>query len=565
MINLAKKLEQIDGKGYKAYKQIQGSYKFPDFELLIDYVQGDPFASPSKIRILIARSKTAFLQKWTNSRQRKIRCEDMIVREVFQAISNLKNNVRGSGKSGLIMIDKPGQKVLERTAVQIGENDITVCLSIGLPAKGRTILGKEAKKIFFQLLPEILRHSVFSVKGKDIEGAIQLCDQQMAIRSYMKERGIIAFIANNSILPRASGVSDQPLKGAVPFQSPKEMEVSIPVPHRQEPLKGMAIYKGITLIVGGGYHGKSTLLKALEHGVYDHIEGDGREFVLTDRSACKIRAEDGRSIKKVDISAFINNLPFQKSTKSFSTENASGSTSQAANIMEMLEAGAKTLLIDEDTSATNFMIRDARMQALIHKEHEPITPFIDKVLQLKHDFDVSTILVMGGSGDYFSVADRVIKMDHYKPYDVTHEAKQIACQIKTGRKHEGGEKFGEWKLRIPESGSLNSRKGKKSKIACRLSEIQYGLEKIDLSYVEQLVDESQTRMIGEILSYIERTNLFDRRLTVSQLLDFVENKINQDGLQSFSVHYGHQGELAYVRRFELAAALNRIRALKIRE
>lgn len=565
MINLAKKLEQIDGKGYKAYKQIQGSYKFPDFELLIDYVQGDPFASPSKIRILIARSKTAFLQKWTNSRQRKIRCEDMIVREVFQAISNLKNNVRGSGKSGLIMIDKPGQKVLERTAVQIGENDITVCLSIGLPAQGRTILGKEAKKIFFQLLPEILRHSVFSVKGKDIEGAIQLCDQQMAIRSYMKERGIIAFIANNSILPRASGVSDQPLKGAVPFQSPKEMEVSIPVPHRQEPLKGMAIYKGITLIVGGGYHGKSTLLKALEHGVYDHIEGDGREFVLTDRSACKIRAEDGRSIKKVDISAFINNLPFQKSTKSFSTENASGSTSQAANIMEMLEAGAKTLLIDEDTSATNFMIRDARMQALIHKEHEPITPFIDKVLQLKHDFDVSTILVMGGSGDYFSVADRVIKMDHYKPYDVTHEAKQIACQIKTGRKHEGGEKFGEWKLRIPESGSLNSRKGKKSKIACRLSEIQYGLEKIDLSYVEQLVDESQTRMIGEILSYIERTNLFDRRLTVSQLLDFVENKINQDGLQSFSAHHGHQGELAYVRRFELAAALNRIRALKIRE
>ncbi len=565
MINLAKKLEQIDGKGYKAYKQIQGSYKFPDFELLIDYVQGDPFASPSKIRILIARSKTAFLQKWTNSRQRKIRCEDMIVREVFQAISNLKNNVRGSGKSGLIMIDKPGQKVLERTAVQIGENDITVCLSIGLPAQGRTILGKEAKKIFFQLLPEILRHSVFSVKGKDIEGAIQLCDQQMAIRSYMKERGIIAFIANNSILPRASGVSDQPLKGAVPFQSPKEMEVSIPVPHRQEPLKGMAIYKGITLIVGGGYHGKSTLLKALEHGVYDHIEGDGREFVLTDRSACKIRAEDGRSIKKVDISAFINNLPFQKSTKSFSTENASGSTSQAANIVEMLEAGAKTLLIDEDTSATNFMIRDARMQALIHKEHEPITPFIDKVLQLKQDFDVSTILVMGGSGDYFSVADRVIKMDHYKPYDVTHEAKQIACQIKTGRKHEGGEKFGEWKLRIPESGSLNSRKGKKSKIACRLSEIQYGLEKIDLSYVEQLVDESQTRMIGEILSYIERTNLFDRRLTVSQLLDFVENKINQDGLQSFSAHHSHQGELAYVRRFELAAALNRIRALKIWE
>ena len=101
----------------------------------------------------------------------------------------------------------------------------------------------------------------------------------------------------------------------------------------------MGIRKGITLIVGGGYHGKSTLLKALEAGVYNHIAGDGREFVITDDTAFKLRAEDGRSITGVDISPFIKNLPNKKDTVHFSTEDASGSTSQAANLMEALESG----------------------------------------------------------------------------------------------------------------------------------------------------------------------------------------------------------------------------------
>jgi len=566
MQKLKELLKQINHKGYKAYKEIQGKYYFPNFTLHIDYVQGDPFASPSKIRVVIPREKTAFEAPFTNVKHRKIRCEDLVARTVHNSIVNLNERIKGSGKSGVIFIDAPNQKILERTAVQIASSTITICMSVGLPAQGRKILGHEAEKLFFKFIPYIINNSIYAIQTNEIKEAVQLSDQQDTIRQYMKENGYISFIANGSILPRESGISDKPLKErAIPFKSPSELEVSIKIPHRDETIKGMAIKKGITLIVGGGYHGKSTLLNAIEHGVYDHIKGDGREFVLTDPSACKIRAEDGRSVTNVDISPFIENLPHGKDTKRFSTENASGSTSQATNIIEALEAGAKTLLIDEDTSATNFMIRDARMQELIAKDHEPITPFIDKIRLLKKDYDVSTILVMGGSGDYFDVADYVIKMEQYLPYDVSEEAKKIAGKIQVNRKNEGGSTFGEIYERIPLSKSLNSKKGNKHKVSPKGRHlIQYGKTDILLHHIEQIVDDSQTRMIADILYYLERNNLLSKNMTIHELLDWIEEKMEVEGLHSFSFMKGHPGELARPRRFELASAINRMRTLVIK-
>ena len=174
------------------------------------------------------------------------------------------------------------------------------------------------------------------------------------------------------------------MKNGIHFVSPSSMEVTLNLPNHG-PLKGMGIPKGITLIVGGGYHGKSTLLEALELGVYNHIAGDGREYVITESDAVKIRAEDGRSIKSADISLFINDLPNGKDTCCFYTEDASGSTSQAANVMEAIETGSRLLLIDEDTSATNFMIRDELMQRVVKRSQEPITPFIERVQWLAQE------------------------------------------------------------------------------------------------------------------------------------------------------------------------------------
>ncbi|MBN8209340.1 ABC-ATPase domain-containing protein [Bacillus sp. NTK071] len=565
MKELKSKLDKIDGKGYKAYKDIRGSYSFADYTLSIDYVQGDPFASPSRIRIIIPRHKTIIDPECDLTTVRRIRSEDEIARKVAFAIQKQKRRAKGTGKSGLISIDEPGQKVIERSAVTITEDKVTICLSIGLPAQGRRVLGKQAQQMLFHQLQETVSNSVFSLNKEEVTKALYLADQQHAIREHLVDNGYVSFIANGAVLPRESGISDRPMTNrAVAFQSPNQMEVELTLPHREKPIKGLAIKEGITLIVGGGYHGKSTLLRAMEHGVYDHIAGDGREYVISNEHAMKIRSEDGRKVTGVDISPFIQNLPYGKDTSSFTSENASGSTSQAANIVEAIESGSKTLFIDEDTSATNFMIRDFRMQQLVAKEKEPITPFIDRVKQLLTDYGISTVLVMGGSGDYFDVADNVILMENYLPYDVTDEAKKISHENSYTRNQEGGERFGEMRRRIPAGASLNSQKGKKSKVSAKgLHHILYGNTDLLLHQVEQLVDPSQTRLAADVLHYLERNNLLGEH-TIPELLDLIEDRMNKEGIGAFSLFQNqHPGDVARIRRSDMAAVLNRLRTLRI--
>ena len=328
-------------------------------------------------------------------------------------------------------------------------------------------------------------------------------------------------------------------------------------------MAGMGLRKGVTLIVGGGYHGKSTLLRALELGVYNHIPGDGREFVITNPRTMKIRAEDGRRIEKVDISPFISNLPFDQDTRAFSTDDASGSTSQAANIIEALEVGTQVLLIDEDTSATNFMIRDQRMQELVKKDKEPITPFIDKVHQLYEDLGVSTILAIGGSGDYFDVADFVICMMEYKPFDLTSEAHAIAKKYKTGRSPEGGQSFGRIIERIPLAESFNPSKGRREvRISSKgLQSIVFGAYTIDLGSVEQLVSVSQTRAIGAAI--YRATKYMDEKKTLREIVDKVLEDIGKNGLETLDNR--PVGDYAEFRGLELACAINRLRTLLVRK
>lgn len=561
---LQQKLKQVDGKSYKAYKSIQGQYYFSNFNLHIDYVQGDPFAAPSKIRLVIPKKYQTIDSEWLKTDRRQTYIEDHMARRVQRAVFKENTLVKGSGKSGMVAIDGPDQAILKRSAVQLTDEAVTICMSVGLPANGRRINGKEADKLFFKALPSILQHSIFDLKQNDLTNSLQLADQHDAIRQKMKEEGWIAFIANGSVLPRKSGISTKPLEGAVPFRSPNENEVSFNIPHRDEPITGMAIRKGITLIVGGGFHGKSTLLEALEQGVYEHIAGDGREYVLTNPHSVKVRAEDGRSISKVNISPFINDLPNGSETSTFTTENASGSTSQAANVMEALEAGASTLLIDEDTSATNFMIRDERMQQLVAKDKEPITPFVQKVKQLRDELDVSTVLVMGGSGDYFDIADNVIMMDRYVPVNVTDHARQIAEQHPV-KWPNASRSFGTWTDRTVITQSIKSKLGKKAKVQAKgRHTVMVGRDAIDLSLVEQIVDDSQTRMIANMLKYMAMHAPFKENLTLTEWLDHFEKEINRKGL-SFTQkdQEQHPGDLAMPRRFEVASAINRLRQIKI--
>lgn len=560
---LRKNLLQLDGYGYKAYKDIKGSYQFPDFILTVEHVQGDPFAAPSKLITKVPQSVAQFPSNLYQSKSREVALRDYLARQ-FDRVAQELSYYRGTGKSGLISIVRIGQEVLERTAVFINDQEVEVRFLVGLPARGRTILGRQAGRMLCEDVPAIINNTLkyTSLNSQEIQTHIETVEDADYIRQKLEQKGLVAFVANGSILPRRSGVDFRPLEeDVIAFVSPLSLEVEFNCPN-QGIIKGMGIPKGITLIVGGGYHGKSTLLRAIELGVYNHIPRDGREFVVSDSNAVKIRAEDGRSIVGVNITPFINQLPQGKKTTNFSTTNASGSTSQAANIIEALEAGAKVLLVDEDTAATNFMIRDRRMQRLISKDKEPITPFIDKVKQLYADYGVSTILVMGGSGDYFDVADRIIAMENFQPFDVTEQAFAIAKEYINDRILEGGKGFGQITSRIPLKESIDPSRGRRAvKFKVRdMDEVAFGTEDIDLTAVEQIVDSGQLRAIASAIVYAKE-NYIDKNRTIREILDQVMTDIQEKGLDVLTEF--PQVDLALFRRFELVAALNRLRTLKV--
>jgi len=562
--NLRQLLLQLDGRGYKAYRDIKGSYQFPDFTLIIDRVQGDPFATPSQVRVQLSQSVAGFPPQLYQTPSREVALRDYLTRSFYHTAQGISGH-RGTGNSGLIAIAHVGQSVLERTTAFISDELVEMRFVVGLPARGRSIAGRQATQMLCDDIPQIVDQAIKyrSLDATAILHHVKTVEDADWLRQQLDERGLVAFIPDGAILPRRSGVDEQPLlNDAVAFQSPERLRVEFTCPNRGL-ITGMGIPAGITLIVGGGYHGKSTLLRAIELGVYNHIPNDGRELVVTQPAAVKIRAEDGRSIASVDISPFINQLPQGRSTREFSTTNASGSTSQAANIMEALEAGTRLLLVDEDTAATNFMIRDRRMQQLIAKDKEPITPFIDKVRQLYTDYGVSTILVMGGSGDYFDVADTVIAMENFQPSDVTEKAKAIAKANSTERTPEGGEQFGQITPRVPLPESIDPSRGQRDvKLKVRdVDEVVFGTQEIDLSAVEQIVETGQLRAIAEAIVYAKR-HYVNGHSTLPEILDRVMADIERQRLDILT-HFP-QGDLVLFRRFELAAALNRLRTLKVR-
>lgn len=554
---LRQQLSSIHRKSYPAYKTLKGIYDFKHFLLSIDHVQGDPFASPSHLSIQVPAKIAAFPAFCFSAKNIRIAVQDYILRKFSQQLSIYNFKAKGSGKSGSISTSVCGQKVLERTACEISSDFVTVRFTVGFPANGRTINAFELEKILFEFLPSCVEKSLLykNLSPKAVESVVFLAEDQEFLRQELKKHQLVAFVANHSILPRESGISQKPMKNAVPFQSPASLETEIMLPHRGK-IKGMAIPQGITLIAGGGYHGKSTLLTALEDGVYNHIAGDGREFVLTDSSAVKLRAEDGRFIKDVDISLFINDLPNGKNTHCFSTLDASGSTSQAAGIVEGMEAGSTLFLLDEDTSATNFMVRDGFMQQVISRDKEPITPFLERAPQLFSKAGISTILVAGSSGAFFHIADTVIQMDRYQALDITEKVKKLCSDYPLPPSSVPS-------FYMPSSKRVMSSTKKASykdfKMKCHGKDsFSIGKDTVDLRYIEQLTDKEQTAALGELLRYAQEY-LVDGKRTISEIISVLQNKIEKDGFSAFFGNSYIPCGLAVPRIQEIFSCFNRYR------
>lgn len=560
--DLKTQLQAIHRKSYPAYKSLKGSYQFRDFILHIDHVQGDPFASPSHIRIRLSHKTAGFPATYYKDTLTRVTLADYLTRQFEAQVSRYTFRAKGSGKSGLISVSHCGQEVLSRSACEITDKEITARFFIGFPANGRTINATELEKILFDFLPVCIEKAFFykNTDHRNLEQAIFLAEDQDSIRSQLKKKNLVAFVADHSVLPRESGISSRPLKDSVPFMSPQSLRVSMELPH-EGTIYGMGIPAGITLIVGGGYHGKSTLLNALELGVYNHIAGDGREYVITDANALKLRSEDGRFIRNVDISLFINDLPNKKDTRCFSTEDASGSTSQAANVIEALETGSHLLLIDEDTSATNFMIRDELMQRVVNRNQEPITPFIERVQWLSDTQGISSILVAGSSGSYFHVADTILQMDHYKPVDITAFAKKEAESFPSIQPSAPAGAVADYRRVIQPDPAFRPDRRLKMKVL-GMDSISVNHDTIDLRCLEQLADQEQIQALSAILCYAER-RLFNGKDTLQQIIDRLDTELSDRGLEILSEGGRLAPNLAMPRIQEVYACINRYRGLKI--
>lgn len=546
--DLQQLLHSIDHKSYPAYKSLKGIYRFPAYTLSIDHVQGDPFASPSHISVQVPLKRAGFPQFCLAGALTRTALSDYLIRQFAEQTARYSFRAKGSGKSGLISVSQCGPEVLARTACHVDSDPQNGCITIrffvGFPANGRSINAKELEKILFEFLPVCVEKTCYyrNLNALEVKQTIELCEDQAAIRKEMKQRKLVAFVADGAILPRESGISSRPMKNAKPFTSPESLRITLQLPHKGS-ITGMGIPEGITLIVGGGYHGKSTLLNAFDMGIYDHIAGDGREYVLTDHTALKLRSEDGRFIKDVDISMFINDLPNGKDTHCFFTEDASGSTSQAAGIIEGIESGSRVFLLDEDTSATNFMVRDAFMQRLITPDKEPITPFLERARDLYTHAGISTILVAGSSGAFFHIADTVIQMDNYTPVDITEKAKALCrefpisqtatypFQMPDSHRIMTTDPKGVGKKRDYRTGTVRGDESLKIKLLGKDS-FSIGRQTVDLRYIEQLIDSEQTAALGLLLKYtVEK--LADSQKTLPEIIQYIQTQLETNGLKTF--------------------------------
>lgn len=558
----------MDGRGYPSYKGIRGEWSGPGFTLVVDHVQGDPFAAPSRVRLLIPAA-TAGLDPWLlEGESRRLGVAAWLARGFADEASGRHGG--GSGKSGTIAMASPGQLVVRQTAVQIdGAGNVEARIVVGLPARGRRVMGREAARLLTEVVPGLVEgHLVAAAHDPQVlRRAAAVNEDAYALRAALEGAGLVSFIADGAVLPRESGASDRPMpRGALPFQAPASLRVALETPNAG-PVHGMGIPLGVTLIVGGGFHGKSTLLQAVEAGVYNHRPGDGREQVVTADSAVRIRAEEGRSVVGVDISPFIGNLPDGQDTRSFSTANASGSTSQAAGLVEALELGAGALLMDEDTCATNFLIRDRRMQELVPPAREPITPLVDRVRWLYEEEGVSSVIVLGGSGDYLDVADTVVGMDAYRAVDLTDRAREVAEGFPTGRiTGEGapapapGASRGGTGRRLGAGSLPAGRKGRDPRV--RVMEgrvVRVGDVRLELAALDQLPLPSQLNTVAAVLEAMGREPGWEG-LGLPEWARQVSAALASD-LDRFDARI--RGDLAEIRPFEVAAALNRLRGLTI--
>ena len=571
-----------EGGPYPAYRDLRGRYALDGLDLELVRIQPDPFASPTQARLWIPWARlplgecgldpfAAILPGMQRTRSPGLIDPEsarwVALRDFLGRVAGawLERESPGGGKGPAARVVRHGQEVLDRSSVLLHPDGVELRLSLHLPARGRRILGRAAAGLLVELPERLLLHLGCLDPGA-LRRHIDTVEDFAALQCILEERRWIGFLADGSRLARRAGNDDRPLEGdeSQPFVSPETLRREVHLPHAGR-VTGMALPEGITLLCGGGFHGKSTLLRALGSALVPHVPGDGRELVAVRTDAQSIRAEDGRAIHEVDLRPFLRDLPLGRTTEKMTTENASGSTSQAAAILEAIQAGSRCLLIDEDTSATNFMIRDPLMEQLLARDREPIQPFLHQARTLFEELGVSSVLVVGGSGEYFRVADRVLVLDTYRPYDETERAKEIARERDPIVADPGeAERFRTAVSRDRLQAAGPPARGDRELRVRALDARTVLVEQVELNLggIEALRDPSQARFLARVLSWrageLSRRGPGDTGMTVAALERAFLREWERAGLNGFGDRFG--GDLAVTRAVEVSAAVDRLRS-----
>lgn len=525
MERLGNLLKSIDGKGYKAYKEISGKYKIKDLELEILNVQGDPFASPTLFELTISLRRLLDNIELFNNKVRQVAFEDYLLRELFEKIKleNLENE---------IIIQKPSMEVLRRTAINIKGEFLHIKYYMNLPAKGRNVLGHSALK---KINDYALKIEGFLV-GFDMKKArkhVILQENIEDLREQITKDKIKVFIGNGSIL-----------KKDYILNSPKTLEKEF-ILKNGEKIKGLCIKEGITVITGYDFQGKSTLLQAISRGIYNHIEGSGLEYLLTNREAVNIFAEKNRVIHGLDMSSFIKE---ENRARHYDESCASSLISQTANLLEAIEVGTPLLLIDEDTSVVNFLYRDKNLKNYL-EGIEYSVPFIEKMKKIYANYNISSIIVTSSIESFVNCANTVILMKNYELIDISNNI------VKKEYSNTKDNDFSITRRKVNVEKTLEDFQGKKYKFkTCGTNFISFGKEEIQINSNNYIIDNGQLNFIGEVIKKIfSREELHEK--TLREILETYERRFENEGIEE--VLDTKNGMLTFARKYEIALVINR--------
>ena len=564
-------LTELDGQPYTEYQQLVGDFDFARYVIKCSAVDFDVEDAIEPVFTVRVPQTIAELPEYLfDSPVRRTAMEDLLLRRMAGNIDRIANYDHNGVARRHIRISEPNQKILPRNALLLTKEYIEVRFVITMPIQHIIVDGEPmvsidgamAQQIFFEDLPEIIGNSLLYC-NIDIAAAdehVNNMEDADRLRQHLGASGSVCFVADGALVTRIDGQDAPDYERLSPVEIDETLVEEVEVPHGGA-IRGLAIPNGLTLILGESNSGRVDIMDAIAQGIYNHVPGDGREHVVTVADAVNIRSEVGRSIQQVDISPFASSLADGGNPAAYSAKSAGSFTSQAASTVEALEAGARVLLFDEHSSSSTFLSSDTRVSSLLGESSR--NTMAARARQMVDELGISMI-VAGSSliAEFIPIADKVLKVENFCVSDITEQAK--ALDIVPSTPADGSVNLSSMlsRSRWAMPSSIDPSIGREDLVIETEDAdfLQFGRSIVDLDAIRQIADADQARAIGFVL-YYAKLRYMDEGYPLREILDLVDRDLSNEGLNTLVRDV--RGDLARPRRYEVAAALNRLPAFRV--